>query len=215
MATKKVTTKTKTVKKAKEVKSEVNVELNPKVWSVPYKSDLVAQVLYVMRSNARQGDAHAKTRADVRGGGRKPWKQKGTGRARAGSIRSPLWAKGGVTFVPNLRNWARKINRKMRKLAVAVILSERLRKENLEFVAIAEKKEMSETRKLFTSMLGERQQSLVVTSNPVVEMALRNVGKISVARPENLNVFVLVLAKKIVIDNECLDVIEKNVLNEK
>jgi len=92
---------------------EKNIKLNPQVWNVQLNPDLVAQVLYVYMNNERKGTAKAKTRGEVSGGGRKPWRQKGTGRARQGSIRSPLWRKGGVVFGPtDKRNWKRDINEK-------------------------------------------------------------------------------------------------------
>ena len=97
---KKTTTKKKTTAKTatkKVAKKPVEKEstLNPAIWDVAYNPDLIAQVLYVLMSNKRAGTASAKTRAEVRGGGKKPWKQKGTGRARAGSIRGPIWRGGG------------------------------------------------------------------------------------------------------------------------
>lgn len=207
MATKKTT---KTIEK----KVSTDVVLNPSIWEVPYNGDLIAQVIYVMRSNARQGNANAKRRSDVSGGGRKPHKQKGTGRARAGSNRSPLWIKGGVTFVPNFRNWARKINKKMRQLAVKVLLSERMRTGNIEFVGFEAKEKITEARAM---MLGQLKtgRNLVVTEDKNIGLALRNVEKVDVVRPENLNAFVLTLAKNIMIDKNAVNVIEKTLLNEK
>ena len=104
--------KTKVEKKVAEIKR------NPLVWDLPYNADLVAQVLYVYRSNERKSTANVKGRGEVSGGGKKPWKQKGTGRARAGSTRSTIWVGGGVAF-GNVgdRNWNRKINKKMGKKA--------------------------------------------------------------------------------------------------
>ncbi len=207
MATKKIT---KTIEK----KVSTEVALNPSIWEVPYNGDLVAQVIYVMRSNARQGNASAKRRSDVSGGGRKPHKQKGTGRARAGSNRSPLWIKGGVTFVPNFRNWARKINKKMRQLAVKVLLSERMRTGNIEFVGFEAKEKITEARAMMLSQL-KTGRNLVVTEDVNIGLALRNVEKVDVVRPENLNAFVLTLAKNIMIDKNAVNVIEKTLLNEK
>lgn len=205
----------KVIKKTEEkIEKKTEVKLNPSIWEVPFNADLVAQVIYVMRSNARQGNANAKRRSDVSGGGKKPWKQKGTGRARAGSIRSPLWIKGGVTFVPNFRNWSRKINKKMRKLAVKVLLSERLRKGNLEFVKISSKEKMNETRKQFEKIL-KGKNDMVITMNENIGLALRNVQTVSVVKPDGLNAFNIAMAKNIVIDNEVVNVIEKNLTNEK
>lgn len=206
MTTKKITPKT-------EEKIE-KLELNPKVWGVEYNEDLVAQVLLVMRSNARQGDAHAKTRADVSGGGRKPWKQKGTGRARVGSNRSPLWNKGGVTFVPNFRNWAKKINKKMRKLSVAILLSKKLKDEKLQFVKVSVKEKSADTRKTFEKELLKGKNNLVVTQKEEIGLALRNMENVSVVAPTDLNALVLALAKNILVDNEAINVIEKGLLNE-
>ena len=149
--TKAKTTTTKKVEK-KEKKVEAR-KLNPKVWKVPYNADLVAQVLYVYNSNERKSTANVKGKGEVSGGGKKPWRQKGTGRARAGSSRSPLWIGGGVTF-GNVgdKNWNRKINKKMARKATCIMLSESLRKKILEFTDIAKedivkiKKEMKKRR---------------------------------------------------------------------
>ena len=205
---------TKKVVKKEEVK-ETKLELNPAIWQLPFNADLISQVLMVMRSNARQANAHAKTRADVRGGGKKPWKQKGTGRARAGSIRSPLWNKGGVTFVPNLRNWERKINRKMRRLALKVMLSQRLREETLTFVDIKVEKSLVEIRKKLLSTVDLRSKTLIVSSNLEVAKAMGNVQKVVVVDPTAINAMSLVSAKNILIDKSIVNVIENSLTNGK
>ena len=109
--------------KTKVEKKVAVIKRNPLVWEVPYNADLVAQVLYVYRSNERKSTANVKGRGEVSGGGKKPWKQKGTGRARAGSTRSTIWVGGGVAF-GNVgdRNWNRKINKKMAKKAFKACL---------------------------------------------------------------------------------------------
>lgn len=103
-------------------------ELPKEVFELPWNADLVHQVVLGMAANARQGNAHAKDRSEVRGGGRKPWRQKGTGRARHGSTRSPIWIGGGVTHGPrNERDYEQKINKKMKRKALYTILSQKVR----------------------------------------------------------------------------------------
>ena len=111
------------------------VSLPESVFGLPWNADLVHQVVVGMESNARTNVAHAKNRGDVRGGGKKPWQQKGTGRARHGSIRSPLWVGGGVTHGPRKdENFARKINKKMKAKALYTILSAKFKKGEVLFV---------------------------------------------------------------------------------
>jgi len=107
---------------------EVEIATLPEtVFNAPWNADLVHQVVVSMQANARTPVAHAKTRAEVRGGGIKPWRQKGTGRARHGSIRSPIWVGGGVTHGPrNDKNYSRKINKKMKTKALFSILSKKM-----------------------------------------------------------------------------------------
>jgi large subunit ribosomal protein L4 len=206
------TAKRKTTTKSKAAKSEI--KLNPSVWALPYNPDLVAQVVYVQRSNARVGTAAAKTRGEVAGSGRKPWAQKGTGRARVGSIRSPLWNKGGVVFGPTGRNWKRKVNRKMAKKAVCIVLSERLRKESLDFVNMPAGSDLKKIRDSIAKTAGEK-SSLIVSDNESVKLALNNVPKVDVVAPSHLNAYSLVKAKKILVENSAVNIIETQFGNGK
>src|SRR3989339_1594785 len=100
------------------------ISLNPKIFGVKTKSWILHQVIVAQQANSRVNVAHTKTRGEVRGGGKKPWKQKGTGRARHGSIRSPLWRGGGITFGPlNTRNFKIKVNKKAKKKALLMTLT--------------------------------------------------------------------------------------------
>lgn len=122
------------VMKAKTKDTNKQVELSKDFFSTEYNQGLVHQLIVTLMNNIRSGNSAQKTRAEVRGGGKKPWKQKGTGRARAGSIRSPLWRSGGVVFASKKRNYEQKINRKMYKKAVASIFAELMRQNRLHIV---------------------------------------------------------------------------------
>ena len=197
----------------KNTTEEKKIKLNSEIWKVPMNKDLVAQVLYVYFSNERKGTAKAKTRGDVSGGGKKPWRQKGTGRARQGSIRSPLWIKGGVTFVPNNRNWRKSINKKMKNKAVCILLSERLKNKELVFSDIDVKKDLKDIRKSIKEEITSK--TLVISSNEKVEKALENMEKINVVRAEKVNAKHLANCKKVIIDNEIVKILESRLINEK
>lgn len=115
--------------------TKTNLSLNDTVFSYHFNEGLVHQTVVAYMNYARSGSSAQKTRAEVRGGGRKPWNQKGTGRARAGSIRSPIWRSGGVTFASKHRDYSQKLNKKMYKRALRSIISELIRTENLIIVS--------------------------------------------------------------------------------
>ena len=118
-----------------EGKKTGTIELPAKLFALPWNADLVHQVVVAMQGNARTNTAVAKGRGEVRGGGKKPWKQKGTGRARHGSTRSPIWKGGGVTHGPTAeRTYDRKINKKMRAKALFTVLSQKVRDGSLVLV---------------------------------------------------------------------------------
>ncbi len=205
--------KTTTKKDVKVEKKEVKVKRNPKVWDVPFNADLVAQVLYVYSSNERKSTANVKDRSKVSGGGKKPWRQKGTGRARVGSSRSPIWVGGGVAF-GNVgdRNWNRKINKKMARKATCVLLSESLRKKILEFTDIAKedvgkvKKDMKNQKSL---------TALVITNNVEFAKKVRNVDGVEVVSPLKVNAKHIARNRFTYVDNEIVDELEKRLTNEK
>ena len=198
--------------KVKKTKTE-DIKLNQKVWGVPYNADLVSQVLSVFLSNERKGTSTVKGRGDVSGGGKKPWKQKGTGRARSGSIRSPLWVGGGVTFGPNERNWKRNINKGMVKKAMCVILSERNRKDAVKFVNIVSDKELRDIRNTLGKEISVK--TTLITDNDKVKLALRNIKHINVLTPMGVNVKHIVNSKEVVVDKEAINILENRLLNGK
>lgn len=117
------------------IDKKTTLTLNQDVFAYAYNEGLIHQAVVTFMNNARSGNSAQKTRSEVRGGGRKPWNQKGTGRARAGTIRSPLWRSGGVTFASKKRDYSQKLNKKMYKRALRSIISELCRTENLIVVS--------------------------------------------------------------------------------
>ena len=207
-------TKAKTTKKVEKKEEKVEArKLNPKVWEVPYNADLVAQVLYVYNSNERKSTANVKGKGEVSGGGKKPWKQKGTGRARAGSSRSPLWVGGGVTFATvGDRNWNRKINKKMARKATCIMLSEDLRNKTLEFTDV-KKDDVKKVRE--SAKNGASQKVLVVTDKEDFAVKIRNTKGVSIVKPEKLNAKHIAANRFVYIDNEVIDTLEKRLTNDK
>lgn len=117
------------------IDTQAKINVNSDVFAYGYNEGLVHQAVVTYMNNARSGNSAQKTRSEVRGGGRKPWNQKGTGRARAGTIRSPLWRSGGVTFASKKRDYSQKLNKKMYKRALRSIISELCRTESLVVVS--------------------------------------------------------------------------------
>lgn len=117
------------------IDTKATLKVNSDVFSYAYNEGLIHQAVVAYMNKARSGNSAQKTRAEVRGGGRKPWNQKGTGRARAGTIRSPIWRSGGVTFASKKRDYSQKLNKKMYKRALRSIISELCRTGNLVVVS--------------------------------------------------------------------------------
>lgn len=190
------------------------VTLPESVFGVAWNADLVHEVVVGMQSNARGGNAHTKDRSEVRGGGRKPWKQKGTGRARHGSRRSPIWTGGGVTFGPrNEKDYAKKINKKVRAKALGVTLSKKFADGEIIFVdafsfdapktaeakaAIAAIAKGSETPGLATK---RNNAALVVLAkrDENTEKSFRNFGNVEVAQAKDINPVDLLSYKYVVV----------------
>ncbi len=143
------------------------MSLAPEVFAVKLNEALIYQAVVTQQANERQVLAHTKDRGEVRGGGRKPWRQKGTGRARAGSIRSPIWIGGGVTFGPRKeRNFKKKINKKMKQKAILMVLSERVATKNL---VVLDKMVMEEFKtKKFNEILRNIEEK--IWQNPKTEI---------------------------------------------
>lgn len=183
-------------------KESGSIALPEKIFGAKWNADLVHQVVTSVLSSRRQGSAHTKDRGEVAGGGRKPWKQKGTGRARHGSIRSPLWRGGGTTFGPRSdKNYTRKVNRKMSSAALASVLSQKLRDGEILFVeslafSAPRTKEASLALKGLSAIkgfekMGARRGTSVVLALPKreenIDRSFRNIGTVTVEEARNLN----------------------------
>ena len=189
-----------------EVKGEMEL---PKFLQVEWSPLLVKQVVDSIVANSRQVIANTKGRGEVSEGGRKPWKQKGTGRARQGSIRSPIWKGGGVTFGPKKEtDFSKKINKKMMKKALIVVLARKANDgelklvENFEF-ASSKTKAVSGMIKNITG--GKSALLLIDRANKNANLATRNLINVKTFIPENLNAFELMNRKNILMDVKTLE----------
>ena len=192
------------------------ISLPAKVFAAKWRADLVHQVVEGMRSNKRSGTADTKDRGEVRGGGKKPWKQKGTGRARHGSTRSPIWVGGGVTHGPlSDKNYKRKISKKMRAQALFSVLSKKLKDNEILFVdslalsKIKTKDAVSVMKNLAKASgfkpLAESKKARVLTAlsgrNVEAEKSFRNLPQLEIVFLQNLNPMDVLNHKYLLIEN--------------
>lgn len=178
-------------------------ELDLKVANEENAAHIVHRALRRQMNNARQGTASSKTRSEVRGGGRKPWRQKGTGRARAGSSRSPLWRGGGVIFGPKPRSYATKMNRKERRLALRTAFASRA--EDLVVVEdFGDNLSRPKTKELMEAMgrwgvdAGAKTLLILADKHETIYLSARNVERLKLILASNLNVYDLLAADQIV-----------------
>lgn len=197
-------------------KKSIEIDLPENIFGLDWNADLVHQVFESMRSNARANTAHTKDRSEVRGGGKKPWRQKGTGQARHGSKRSPIWVGGGITFGPrNERNYNKKINKKMRAKALFVALSQKLRDGQILFIDAFDKvsgktKEMKEIldhlEKIegFETINTKKHNNIFMTSPDMSEElknGTKNLAHVTLQDVKNLNVLDVLNYRYLIISN--------------
>jgi len=202
-----------------EGKEAGDIELSDAVFDVKIKPAVVHEVFTAQMGNQRESWAHTKTRGDVRGGGKKPWRQKGTGRARHGSIRSPIWVGGGVTFGPlSTRNYRSKINNKIRAVALRMCLTGKVQDKALLLV---ENFGFAEPRtKLFAKLLKSLPTAfnsyLVLTGagDKNIYRMTKNIKKIKTMKAIDVNVMEVLSKQGVVMTKEAVAEIEKN-LNKK
>ncbi|MBO5048877.1 MAG: 50S ribosomal protein L4 [Oscillospiraceae bacterium] len=188
------------------------IELSEAVFGVEANQSVVHDVVKNHLANKRQGTQSALTRAEVSGGGRKPWKQKGTGRARQGSTRAPQWTHGGVVFAPKPRDYSYTLNKKTRRLALKSVLSAKVAEENL-IVIDSIKMDAPKTKDFaaFLKAVGADCKALVVTAAPDANVVKsgRNIPGCEVTFANLINVYDVINAKKLVVDQEALRKIEE------
>lgn len=198
-------------------KMESEMILPKEIFEVPMNSDLLYQVAVSQISNRRKKIAKTKDRSEVRGGGIKPWRQKGTGRARHGSIRSPLWVGGGVTFGPRLeQNFKKDINKKMRVKALFMALSSKA-KEGMLFVFDELKSEKPKTKpmaKLFDKVFLKKGSALIALpeNNANLIKSMRNIKKVKVVQARELNALDLLNSKNLVLTKDSVKAIKDTFL---
>ena len=195
--------------KAKEVG---NLELSDALFNAEYNEAIIHQAVVARLANERQGTKSTLTRSEVRGGGAKPWRQKGTGRARQGSIRSPQWVKGGVVFAPKSRDFSKKMNAKAKEVALFSALSQKIRDDEVIFVdkiavEAPKTKEMVAFLKAFSL---EKSVLLVMDNNDeAVLRASANIEKVSTIAVNQINTYDVVKNAKLVISKEAVKQIEE------
>lgn len=188
------------------------MNLDDSVFAVEFNEALVHQVVVAQQNNARQGTKSTLTRTEVRGGGVKPWRQKGTGRARQGSIRSPQWTGGGVVFAPKPRDFSQKVNKQMKRGALCCALSDKVACDAMVVVdeiklAAAKTKEMVAVMKA----LGvEKRALLVVTdADEVVVRAANNIPTVTTVNSALINVYDVMANEKLVMTKSAVEKIEE------
>lgn len=203
-----------------EGKAKKTINLPDELFNLPLNQNLLHQVVYVYQKNKRRPIAHTKTRAEVRGGGRKPWPQKGTGRARHGSIRSPIWRGGGITFGPRKeKKYTAKINKKVKRKAIFITLSQKIRDK--EFFIIEGLELKNKKTKEAVKIIENIKQNIIKNTEGSpsfffildkekfknYKKAFSNLEKVELAQVENINAYKLLSKKYIITEPKTIDLI--------
>ena len=195
-----------------------DIKLNDNVFGIEPNDVVLHDAIVLSMANSRQGTHSTKTRAEVSGGGRKPWRQKGTGNARQGSIRAVQWRKGGIAFGPKPRDYSKKQNRKERRLALKSALTYKV-KENELIVLESIKFETNKTKEMVNllnklELTYEKVLLVVDELDDNVCLSSRNLGNVKVVLPEEVNTFDVVNSDKMVITETALKKLEEVLSNE-
>ncbi len=194
--------------KGKKVK---DIELNENVFGVDVNDIVVHTALVNYLANQRQGTGSTKTRAEVRGGGKKPWRQKGTGRARQGSIRAPQWMKGGIALGPKPRSYKYAIPKKMRKLALKSVLTSKVEEKELIVVDKLELKEIKtkEMVKVLNNLNTKKALIVLSEKNLNVQASARNIENVKTTLVNTINVFDLLKYDNLVVTEDAIKKLEE------
>jgi len=193
-------------------KNEVSeIEVSDDVFAVPVNDSVIYEVVKMQLANRRQGSASTKTRSEVRGGGKRPWRQKGTGRARAGTTRSPIWRKGGIVFGPKPRDYSYKVPKKVRRSALRSALS--MKMKNDEIIVLRDIPMVEIKTKSFQEILNrfELKSALIVLdkANDILDKSSRNIRDVKMMRSEGINVFDLMKYRNLVLMEPSVKLIER------
>lgn len=189
-----------------------DLELADAVFGVPVNEHVMHEVVVAQLANKRRGTHSAKSRGEVRGGGRKPWRQKGTGRARAGTIRSPLWRGGAITFGPTPRDHSITVPKKVRRLAMKSALSAKVAEGNLvilDEISFAKPKTKEMAGVLHALDLKDKVLVISAGDNDNVRLSVRNLAKAKPLSPKNLNVYDILNHSKMVITKDAVRMVEE------
>ena len=195
-----------------ESKKAGDIELKEEIFGIIPNEEIVHSVIVNYLANQRQGTQSTKTRAEVSGGGKKPWRQKGTGRARQGSIRAPQWIKGGIALGPKPRSYSYKINKKEKKLAVKSVLSSKLAEENivvLDKLELKEIKTKNMVKVLDNLKIGGKIFILLPEQNNNVRYSSRNIEGVKTGLVTNMNAYELLNCDKIIVTLDAVKKIEE------
>lgn len=192
-------------------KTEGKVTVSDSIFATEYNEALIHQALTAFMAGSRAGTRAQKNRSDVRGGGRKPWKQKGTGRARSGTIRSPIWRGGGATFAARPKDYSQKLNKKMYRGAMRSIFAELVRKDRLvvidEFLADGPK-----TKDMVARLKSLKLNDVLIVTGEVTEnlfLSTRNIPHVDVVDTEEINPYVLIGYDKVLMTQGALARVEE------
>ena len=188
-----------------------DIQLNETIFAAEVNADAMHQVVVALLANKRQGTQSAKTRAEVRGGGIKPWRQKGTGRARQGSIRAPQWIKGGVVFAPKPRDYRMSIPKSMRRVAMLSALTSKV--QNDEMVVLdsltLEAPKTKEVVKMLNAFNAKKTLIITAEANETVYKSARNIEGVAVLPVNNINVYDLLKYSKVIMTKDAVSKIEE------